>query len=180
MGKDNEKNDKRKPRRITKNGHKDKIIIPRSFNEPAKCNNNDYVVYVDRYIYITSPDYQNFIGAAYPTNEALEKYHKMLDSFNVDFNYGLNGDYYDNLGDEDIITFCENITSSFDHTICDKYDLIFDFAAINVGYTRLQVHIYVHTDTAVTDKQIRGISKDFYHGDYNRYLRDVYGIDIVY
>lgn len=173
MSKKNNKNHKKNNK---ENGNKDDNII---VNVSAKCNNNDYVVYVDKNIYIASYDYQNWLGMTVPTEMTLDEYHKMLDSFNITFSFGYIGDYYD-LSNDDIITLCDNITSSFDNIICEKYDLIFDFSAINVGCTRLQVHIYVHTDTAVTDKQIRGISRDFYHGDYNRYLRDVYGIDIVY
>ena len=178
MGKDNNKDNEKKAKKNNKeNRNKDDNII---VNVSAKCNNNDYVVYVDKNIYIASFDYQNYIGTAVPTEKSLDKYHKMLGSKNISFEFGFLDDYYENYDEDDIITLCDNITSSFDHTICDKYDLIFDCAAINVGCTRLQVHIYVHTDTAVTDKQIRGISRDFYHGDYKRYLRDVYGIDTVY
>lgn len=138
------------------------------------------VVDSDEDIFITSYDFQNFLGTACPTIEAMDEYHKMLGSKNISFKFGILNDYYDNYDEDEIMSFCNNITSSFDFTICSKYDLIFDFAAINVAHNRIQVYISTHTDKAVKKKKLKGIIKDFHMGDYKRFMRDVHGIDIVY
>lgn len=52
-------------------------------NESSDCSDTYYVSHVDNNIYITIYDSKHTIGTSDPTEEPLDDYHNMLDTYNV-------------------------------------------------------------------------------------------------